>query len=257
MSGEVVVADETARERLVSAAISAFAAKGFHGTATRDIANSAGLSPAGVYVHYASKEELLFSITREGHLGVLAELRTASARADDPVGRLVSIVRAFALWHAERHTRARIANYELAALTPEHYAVINGIRRQITSELEGVVEAGQLDGSFDVADVRMTTSSLLSLGIDVSRWYRDSGHISPQQIADHHVHLALRIVGARPRARSGSVPLPQTQDQEGRRLPGEPGVVAADRLGRDRPGQVALKLVAVQEHDRAAGSSLP
>jgi AcrR family transcriptional regulator len=200
MSGEGLAADETARERLVSAAISAFAAKGFHGTTTRDIANSAGLSPAAVYVHYASKEDLLFSITEEGHRGVLAEIRAVSAQADDPVGKLVAIVRAFALWHAERHTRARIANYELTALTPEHYEVINGIRRQITSELAGVVEAGQLDGSFDVADVRLTTNSLLSLGIDISRWYQDSSRISPQQIADHHVHLALRMVGARPRA---------------------------------------------------------
>jgi AcrR family transcriptional regulator len=217
VSGEGITADETARERLVSAAISAFAAKGFHGTTTRDIANSAGLSPAGMYVHYASKEELLFTITREGHLGVLARMRAASARADEPVGKLVSVVRAFTLWHAERHTRARIVNYELAALTPEHYAVINGIRRQITRALEEVVEAGQSDGSFDVADVRMTTSSLLSLGIDVSRWYKDSGHSSPQQVADHHVHLALRIVGARPRARpeiivSPQVDAPRVQD---------------------------------------------
>ena len=92
----------------------------------------------------------------------------------------------------------------IGAVVPKRWArravTRNGIRRQITSELERVVEAGQLDGSFDVADVRMTTDSLLSLGIDVSRWYQDSSRITPQQIADHHVHLALRIVGARPRA---------------------------------------------------------
>ena len=209
MNEEGVAADEPARDRLVSAALSAFAAKGFHGTTTRDIANSAGLSPAGVYVHYASKEELLFRISEEGHRGVLAEMRAATARAEAPAGKLVALVRAFVLWHAERHTRARVVNYELAALTPEHYAAINRIRRQITSELERVVEAGQLDGSFDVADVRMTTRSLLSLGIDVSRWYQDSGRVSPQQVADHHVHLALRIVGARPRARLQRVPSPQ------------------------------------------------
>jgi AcrR family transcriptional regulator len=198
MTGAGAVAAGTTRERLVSAAVSAFAAKGFHGTTTRDIANAAGLSPAGVYVHYASKEELLFSISEEGHRGVLAAMRAATARAQAPAGRLVAIVRALALWQAERHTRARVVNYELSALTPEHYAVISGIRRQIASELEGVVEAGRLDGSFDVADVRMTAGSLLSLGIDVARWYRDPGRLSPQQIADHHVDLALRIVGARP-----------------------------------------------------------
>jgi AcrR family transcriptional regulator len=204
MTDEGLVADETARERLRSAAIRAFAAKGFHGTTTRDIAMSAGLSPGGVYVHYPSKEVLLFGIIDEGHRGALATVRAAAARADDPAGKLVSIVRAFALWHAERQTRARIANYELAALTPQHLAVINGIRREITAEVEAVVEAGQLDGSFDVADVRMTTGSLLSLGVDISRWYTEAGRITPQQIADHHVHLALRMVGARPRARPPS-----------------------------------------------------
>jgi AcrR family transcriptional regulator len=198
MTAAGTVAAQTTRERLVSAAVSAFAAKGFHGTTTRDIANAAGLSPAGVYVHYASKEDLLFSISEEGHRGVLAAMRAATARAQAPAGRLASVVRAFALWHAERHTRARVVNYELSALTPEHYAVISEIRRQITREVEGVVEAGRLDGSFDVADARMTAGSLLSLGIDVARWYRDPGRLSPEQVADHHVDLALRIVGARP-----------------------------------------------------------
>ena len=148
---------------------------------------------------------------------MLAAIRAASAaQVNDPASKLVSIVRALALWHAERHTRARIVNYELAALTPEHYAVINRMRREITLELDSVVEAGQRDGSFDVADVRMTTGALLSLGIDVSRWYRESGRISPQQIADQHVHLALRIVGARPKGRrpgAGLSPLGQRRQR--------------------------------------------
>lgn len=42
----------------MEAAADAFAAKGFHATTTRDIAGRAGLSPAGVYVHFASKEDL-------------------------------------------------------------------------------------------------------------------------------------------------------------------------------------------------------
>jgi AcrR family transcriptional regulator len=199
MTGQRVADDETNRDRLLSAAISAFSAKGFHGTTTRDIANSAGMSPAGVYVHYSSKEELLYVITEAGHRGILAELKAASAGAGDPTGKLVAIVRTFALWHAEWHTRARIVNYELAALSPEHRAVIARLRRQITREIESVVDAGKQDGSFDVADVRMTTATLTSLGIDVSRWYQDTTHVTPAELADHHEQVALRIVGARRR----------------------------------------------------------
>ncbi len=42
----------TARERLINAAVDAFAENGFAGTTTRDIASRAGMSPAAVYVHH-------------------------------------------------------------------------------------------------------------------------------------------------------------------------------------------------------------
>ena len=49
---------EATRARLVEAAIAAFAEKGFHGTTTRDIAAAAGMTPAALYVHHRSSEDL-------------------------------------------------------------------------------------------------------------------------------------------------------------------------------------------------------
>ena len=60
-----------AAQRLIDAAAEAFAAKGFHATTTRDIAARAGMSPAGVYVHFATKEDLLFHLSEQGHLAAL------------------------------------------------------------------------------------------------------------------------------------------------------------------------------------------
>ena len=68
--GEGVEAD--ARTRLLAAAVAAFAAKGFHGTTTRDISTTAGMSPAALYVHHRSKEELLHQISLAGHERTLA-----------------------------------------------------------------------------------------------------------------------------------------------------------------------------------------
>ena len=56
-----------ARDRLLEAAVDSFAARGFHGTTTRDIAAAAGMSPAALYVHHRSKEDLLHLIARTGH----------------------------------------------------------------------------------------------------------------------------------------------------------------------------------------------
>ncbi len=186
-----------ARSRLFEAAVEAFAAKGFHGTTTRDIASAAGMSPAALYVHHRSKEELLHQISRAGHDRVLALVREAVAGADGPERQLMAVVHAFVVHHAEGHTGARIVNYELAALSAEHLDEIAATRRAIEQEMRAVVEAGVASGAFTTANPRMTALALLSLGIDVARWYRDEGEWTPQDIADHYCDLALRMVGAR------------------------------------------------------------
>ncbi|MGN6334172.1 MAG: TetR family transcriptional regulator [Motilibacteraceae bacterium] len=185
-----------ARERLVAAAVEAFAAKGFHGTTTRDIAAAAGVSPAALYVHHRSKEDLLHEISREGHLRTLALVREAAATSPDPVEQLRAVVRAFTAHHARNHTSARIVTYELSALSPEHLREISAIRRQIDAEVRQVVERGVAAGAFGTTNPRMTTLALLSLGVDAARWYRDEGEWSPEDVAEHYVELAMRIVGA-------------------------------------------------------------
>lgn len=185
-----------ARQRLVDAAIASFAAKGFHGTTTRDIASAAGMSPAALYVHHRSKEDLLHRISRSGHDKTLALVREAAATSEDPQEQLLAVVRAFVVHHAVDHTGARIVNYELAALSPEHLEEIAGIRREIEQEMRDLVERGVAAGVFRTDDPQMTSLALLSLGIDVARWYRDEGEWTPDQIADHYCTLAQRIVGA-------------------------------------------------------------
>lgn len=188
---------DAARARLLEAALVAFAEKGFHGTTTRDIASNAGMSPAALYVHHKSKEELLYLISRSGHERTLALVRERIGSSDDPATQLRLVMHDFAVDHARRHTAARIVNYELAALSPEHHAEIRRIRQQIDQELRRIVEAGVATGAFDTPDPRMAAVALLSLGIDIARWYRDEGEWTPEDIADRYAEMALRIVGAR------------------------------------------------------------
>jgi len=186
------------RARLLDAAVRAFAERGFHGTTTRDIAAAAGMSPAALYVHHRSKEELLYLISRSGHERTLALVRDGVAGSEDPTVQLVTVVRQFAIDHARAHTGARIVNYELAALSPEHFEEIRQIRQSIDHEVRRLVESGVAMGVFHVRDAGMAALAVLSLGIDIARWYRDEGTWTPEDIGDHYAELALRIVGANP-----------------------------------------------------------
>ena len=185
-----------ARTRLATAAVDAFAARGFHGTTTRDISTNAGMSPAALYVHHRSKEELLFELARVGHLRVLDLVRTSVEGLSDPVAQLGRLVEDFVRDHAEEHTGARVINYELSALTDEHLAAIRAIRHDIDVVVRDVLERGVAAGVFSTPDVRMTALAILSLGIDVARWYRDEGRWTPDEVATHYRLLALRMVGA-------------------------------------------------------------
>ena len=185
-----------ARTRLALAAVEAFGARGFHGTTTRDISTAAGMSPAALYVHHRSKEELLFELALVGHERVLELVRTSVARSSDPVTQLGDLVEDFVRDHAVSHTGARVINYELAALSEERRAVILGVRHEIDVVVRDVVFRGVASGVFTTPDPQMTTLAILSLGIDVARWYRDEGRWSPDQVAAHYRLLALRMVGA-------------------------------------------------------------
>lgn len=185
------------RARLLEAAVTAFAEKGFHGTTTRDIAAAAGMSPAALYVHHKSKEELLYLISKDGHSEVLRLVRDAIEAAASPLEALRKVVHDFAAHHARGHVGARVVNYELAALAPDHLAEIRRLRHDIENEIRRLVARGVDAGQFDVRDPRIAAAALLSLGIDLARWYRDGGRWKPDEIGDEYADIALRIVAAR------------------------------------------------------------
>jgi AcrR family transcriptional regulator len=185
-----------ARTRLARAAVEAFAARGFHATTTRDISTAAGMSPAALYVHHRSKEELLFELARVGHERVLVMVRESVARADGPVEQLGGLVEDFVRDHALVHTGARVINYELAALSEAHLAEIALLRHEIDLVVRDVIDRGVASGDFESPDPHMTALAILSLGVDVARWFRDEGRWTPDQVATHYRLLALRMVGA-------------------------------------------------------------
>jgi AcrR family transcriptional regulator len=188
---------ENTRARLIDAALQAFASHGFHGTATRDIAAAADMSPAAVYVHYRTKEELLYELSIRGHRAAQAVVEEAAASANTPNSQLWEIARDYTAWHAQYNTLARVVQYEMGALTPEHAEQIADIRRAIESRVRDIIAAGASSGLFHVPNPDVAALALLSLGIDVARWYREGLRWTPEDIGDQYAKLALQLVGYR------------------------------------------------------------
>src|SRR4051794_35182131 len=88
------VKPESSRRLLVSA-LNAFSERGYHAATTRQIGEGADMSPAGVYVHYRSKADLLYEISRVGHAAAVKRVEDALVDVDGPPARLRAFIEAF------------------------------------------------------------------------------------------------------------------------------------------------------------------
>ena len=88
-----------------------------------------------------------------------------------------------------------MVQYELAALSPEHLAEVATIRRAISAQIEQVLADGVAAGEFTVPDLPGTTLAVLSLSIDVARWYTPRRG-DPAALGKLYADLAHRMVQA-------------------------------------------------------------
>jgi AcrR family transcriptional regulator len=187
--------------RVFLAAAEAFADRGFHGTTTRDIAARAGMSPAVLYVHFRTKEDVLYQVTDAALDLTVKIIETAARSAASPTDRLRAVVATLTVWNACHHAVARVVLYQSDALTPEHYAEVNGKQRLISRMVRQILTDGVSTGHFDIADTTATATAVLSLCLDVVRWYRPGQRRSPEEIGELNARAALRLVAARSRVR--------------------------------------------------------
>jgi AcrR family transcriptional regulator len=180
---------------LLTSAVRCFASNGYHATTTRDISAGVGLSPAALYVHFPSKEIVLFEIIRAAHQSALAYIQDPVVdEAADEADRLHVVMSRYTEWHARHHVAARVSQYELAGLTAEHYDEIMQLRQHTNEVFRDAVECGVVSGTFAAVDVNRVVRGMLSLSIDLVRWYRLNGTDSPEQMGEFYAELALKMV---------------------------------------------------------------
>lgn len=180
--------------RMIDAAIAAFSERGFHATTTRDIATRSGLSPAALYVHFPSKGKLLAQISRLGHEAALELVSRTLAENPDPIEGLQAVIRDFAAWHARNHTVARVVQYELSALPEDDRRAVVAVRQSIERLVQGRLREGVAAGVMAVEDERAVALAILSLCVDVARWFDPAGSRTPEQIGALYAELAARMV---------------------------------------------------------------
>jgi AcrR family transcriptional regulator len=197
--------------RLLLAGTECFWRDGFHASSTRDIAKRAKLSPAAVYVHFAAKEDLLFTIILAVAENLRDRLLELAAQGGNPTELLSRLLQAYIALPARMYKASLVANREFNSLTAGQRREIVKIRDELERIVGDCLAAGKAAGEFSFEDLSITRMALVSLCRSTLQWYSPRGRFTPEQIAEKYVPLMLGMVGVapaqaggRPAARAGS-----------------------------------------------------
>ncbi len=147
-----------------------FCEKGYEGASMRDLSRASGMSLAGLYHYFGSKERLLYLIQKHTFTTILEKLKIRLAESADPEER----IRVFILNHLEYF----LANQEgMKVLSHEDEALKNGlgseiaaIKREYYRICLGLMEALKRERTLDF-DARTAVMSLFGMMNWIYTWY--------------------------------------------------------------------------------------
>ncbi len=183
---------------ILDAAAEVFAARGFHGASTQDIADVLGIKQASLYYYFPSKEVALEEVClrgAEGHLETAVSIAAASDTARNKIERLIAAHLAPLL---DRRSYVRTFLNERQHLPTESRRRIGRLSRAYERLIEDVLKSGVRSGEFRTdLDCRLAALGLLGLINAVAAWYGKEPKTTLDRIVAEHTRLYLGGVTAR------------------------------------------------------------
>jgi len=180
--------DEKLRQILRTSA-KIFAEKGFHHTSIRDISRVTGMSLAGLYYYFRTKEELLFLIQEQCFLTLLQRWEKAVRAETDVRGR----IRAFAENHLgfflHNMNEMKVMAHEDESLTGEFQEKIRVLKRRYVKILMDLIEEMQSPDGAKGIDPRAATFALFGMMNWVYTWYRPRRDLPLKDFLDQMLRI--------------------------------------------------------------------
>jgi TetR/AcrR family transcriptional regulator, cholesterol catabolism regulator len=187
------------RVEICRTAAQVFRDRGYDATSVSDVARALGLTKAGLYHYFDSKEALLFEIMAYGLERVRDEVVLPVRGIQDPEERLQQIV----LRHARIATQGKgavsLLGDEIRALPPVARKQIEEKMRIYIDLVRDTLDELKTAGRLHDVDTTVAAFSLIGMILWLPRWFRQNGRLSQERAAVELSKLAMAGL-VRPRA---------------------------------------------------------
>jgi len=179
-----------------------FCLKGYEGASMRDLSRATGMSLAGLYYYFESKERLLFLIQKHTFTTILKKLKARLEQVTDPEER----IRIFILNHLEyfvsNQQGLKVLSHEDESLKNGLSSEIKGIKREYYRICLRLMEDLRQKRGLDF-NTRTAVMSLFGMINWIYTWYNPRIDGNAEALAQQMGNIVLNgIVRRKPRRRS-------------------------------------------------------
>jgi AcrR family transcriptional regulator len=190
------------RREILSAATELFAAKGYSRVSIRELAARAGCSTSNLYHHFSSKYDIFVTLVEGTMDAHQAGLNDALRRSDEPVEQLTLVLRNHLLVHMTR-PEVRLVDDSFHPLDGVALERFIAERDRYELGVREIVLRGVREGVFEVDDPAIAVRAALGSCTAVQNWFRPTGPLTPEEVAERLAGFLLAGFGA---ARTAAVP---------------------------------------------------
>lgn len=179
----------------VDAAAAVFAAKGYHGAGTIDIANKLNIKQGSLYYYFRSKEAALEAVCLEGAKHQVAHLESLLEAKLSFASEIEAILDYTIQSLRDRADYMIVFNNDRQAIPLERRGRVREQSYRYHKLLEQIFACAQERGEMKShLDVHVTVHAFTSLLSSVSSWYRAEQEMHLESVARHYSEIFL--VGA-------------------------------------------------------------
>jgi AcrR family transcriptional regulator len=186
------------RDEIIRNAVDLFSENGYQNTSLAEIAAAVGVQKPSLYHYIDSKEDLLYEINELLVEELLTGAQTLLASAETPEDRLRAYLRATMRLTARRQKEVTIFLGERQFLKTQSKRWREVAERRDSYErlFESILEDGIATGVFADLPVNIAALGILGTVANAYRWYRESGPMTPDEIADLFADIVLHGISA-------------------------------------------------------------
>jgi AcrR family transcriptional regulator len=182
---------------ILAHATDVFDEKGYAGASMRDLSRASGMSLAGLYYYFESKEKLLYLIQRHAFTTILEGMRTRLEGVTDPKAR----IRVFILNHLEyflaNQKAMKVLSHEDEVLKNGYGTEIAGIKREYVRTCVELMEQLKRVETLDFSS-RTAALSLFGMMNWIYTWYKAPVDGDARRLAQQMGDIFLQGVCAGP-----------------------------------------------------------